>query len=722
MHLHPQKHISRILEEEAFEPILHWGFRMAFSVIIPIIWGIATGHIVEASWITLTAESICWMELKGSFGQRLRMLLLGIVLVLIFSTLGSITGSNLPLSLVTMLAVGFIAGMFKNIGDRGSGLAISVYVLFLLSNAYPTLNLDELIHRLLLTAIGGLLTLFLGLISIYILPAQQHYRQTIALIWKSNASLASSIGKGWDGKSVRNNIRNIYLKEREVRTAIDNSFHFYEKMASHVNELKDQEQFQLAQLRKTTALVATNLLTLSDELENIKITEVPVNLRFKLFDIFKNLEDTFQQIARYVVLVRPEEELLVANRTLKLAKSIELFKSQEQEVGQEFKQQFQRIYQLLERNMKFIESVPERINFFHMEQPLYLGYSLLKTMYVLHPKHWWKNINLLFNFNSVTFKYALRTAFSATIALCIYKWFNINHGYWIPFTVIIVLQPYFGATLKRGIDRVLGTILGGVVGGILVFTPSHYFIKEFMLFASSILMVYFIKKRYSVAAFFVTISLVILFDVEENVSLILIGTRALATISGAIIAIVAGFALLPAWDKKYLPRHIKAAIIANYSYFNSAFSKPENVNWIELKRNAETQNSIAFDSFNRYIQEPSIGIKNYIPYYQLITHCVRITRELNNIFIGIEKLNTDNKIDAVIDTKNLLTNCQTYFFDCLKIIQTDENLNSENVQENEFKINWVSLSATEILYAEKLLLELKSMLNDLQDMKKTGLI
>lgn len=719
MHLHPKKHINRILEEEAFEPILHWGFRMAFSVIIPIIWGVATGHIIEASWITLTAESICWMELKGSFGQRFRVLIFGILLVLLFSILGSITGYSITLSLIAMLVVGFVAGMFKNLGDRGSGLAISVYVLFLLSNAYPTNTIKDLIHRLELTAIGGIWTLVVGLFSIYILPAQQHYRQTIALIWKSNAKLATSIGKGWDGKSVRNNIRNIYLIEREVRNAIDNSFQFYEKMANHVHESKDQEQFQLAQLRKTTALVATNLLTISDELENIKLHEVPLNLRLKLHEIFKNLDDTFQRIATYVVLVRPEEELLVTNRLIKLSKSIELFKTHELNQHLEIKPQFDRIIQLLERNMKFVESVPERIKFFHLEQPMYLGYSLLKTLYVLHPKHWWKNINLLFNFNSVTFKYALRTAFSATIALLISKWFQINHGYWIPFTVIIVLQPYFGATLKRGIDRVIGTISGGIIGGILVYIPSHFWVKEIMLFLSSILMVYFIKKRYSIAAFFITISLVILFDVEENISLDLIGIRALATVLGAGIAIIAGFALLPAWDKKYLPRHIKAAINANYNYFYNAFSKHQKINWIELKRKAETQNSIAFDSFNRYIQEPSIGLKNYIPYYQLITHNVRITRELNNIFIGLEKqvISDENKI--ALDRLKLLNSCQSTFNQCLVLFQNGEKINQNDQQ---FEIRAIKINSDQALYVEKLLLELKSMLNDLEDMKKSGLI
>jgi len=99
---------------------------MAISAIVPVLWGLSTDRLGDATWITLTAECICWMELKGSFGQGVRILFAGILLTSIFGFLGTITANSLFFSIFCMFGVGFIAVQFKNLGSRGSGLAICV--------------------------------------------------------------------------------------------------------------------------------------------------------------------------------------------------------------------------------------------------------------------------------------------------------------------------------------------------------------------------------------------------------------------------------------------------------------------------------------------------------------------------------------------------------------------------------------------------------------------
>src|SRR5690606_27351339 len=126
-----------LLQKEAFEPTLVWGLRMAIAAVVPVIWGVATDNMEAASWITLTAEAICFIELKGNFALRFRVLAAGTVLAFLFAALGSAIGANIWLSVVCMFGVGFVSGLFKNLGDRGSGLANCVYIIFIFTNAYP---------------------------------------------------------------------------------------------------------------------------------------------------------------------------------------------------------------------------------------------------------------------------------------------------------------------------------------------------------------------------------------------------------------------------------------------------------------------------------------------------------------------------------------------------------------------------------------------------------
>lgn len=690
---------------------------MAFAMAVPIIWGIQTGHPHAAEWIALTAECICWVALKGTYAQRLRVLAGGTFLALFFATLGSLTGGHMILSVATMLVVAFIAGLFKNLGDRGSGLSICVYLMFLLNNAYPIQG-EALLERSLWILTGALWNALISIAAFIFLPAQQPYRRTIALIWRANATLVRSIGKGWDGKSLRSNQRDIYLNEKAVRAAMDQSFLFHERMAHQVVREKDVQEYQLAQVRKAAALVAANMGAINDELETIRLQQLDPVLRLKLHDVFRALEQTADRMAVFVLSRRAEEELLVDTRLQKLQSVLIVLKEHREPQPLPIAHALRRIVQLFDRTVKLIEKSLEHLQDV-AEQQVFRSYSLIKTVLILHPKHWLRNLRLLFNINSHTMRYALRTAVAAAIAVAIWKWFDITRGYWLAFTVMIVLQPYFGATFQKAIDRVIGTVLGGIAGGLLKLLPAGLHLKEIMLFISAMAMMYFYRSRYSVASFFITLNLVLLFSVSEELDQKLLITRALATLGGAVLAVVAGFALLPAWDKKWLPRHLAAALHRNYDYFIHTFTVSQRtVNWTKCKRNAETENSNAFDSFSRYMQEPGVTRKTYSTYYQFITHNVRLTRELNNIHLEQEgKDEAALQQQPTADQIRLIKACLERFnnvVDMLPQLYKRETVAITPGLPDTTEL--FHLSAPQMVYLEKMEVELKALQHNLKEL------
>ncbi|HRO43803.1 MAG TPA: FUSC family protein, partial [Flavipsychrobacter sp.] len=514
-------------------------------------------------------------------------------------------------------------------------------------------------------------------------------------------------------------VKGIYEKEREVRAAIDASFQFYEKMAHQVSK-KEKENYQLAQLRKATALVATHLEAISGELENVKLKDVPEELRLKLYNVLHTLEEAFQRMAVYVVLLRPEEELLLGSRVTRFIKHLALLKEHNLPDDFQYKSQFERAIQLLERTQRLLETGINRLHEIE-DVPVFRSYSLLKTLLVLHPVHWWRNTKLLFRLNTFTTRYALRSAVAAAAAMFLSKWLDIDYGHWIPFTVLLVVQPYFGATLKRAIDRVVGTIAGGIFAGLLIRIPVGVYAHEIMLFISSVCMVYFISKRYSVAAFFITVSLVLLFEVEAEADYSIIMSRALSTTAGAALGIAAGFVLLPSWDRKWLPIHLTNAIHCNYQYFLASFFTEKTLNWTKNKRSAESKNSNVFDSFIRYMQEPAIRQRPYIAFYQAITHNVRITREINNIHLEQESRNIE-ETRATDDQQSKINECLFWFE---KNLEEIKRLNPES-HATDFTLikNYRSpfeLSLHQMLYLDKLLFELKALNHALKDLNEQGM-
>jgi hypothetical protein len=280
---------------------------------------------------------------------------------------------------------------------------------------------------------------------------------------------------------------------------------------------------------------------------------------------------------------------------------------------------------------------------------------------------------------------------------------------------MIVIQPYFGATLKKATDRVAGTLLGGLTGSLLLLVPTGLHVKEFIMFLTFILMVFYVRKNYAIAAFVVTVNLVLLFNIDKSYSNTLLLYRAGCTIAGSLLAVISGFALLPAWDKKWLPTHLADAIKSNYNYFTDTFFGKTN-NWTRNKRQVESKNSDVFDSFNRYMEEP--GKEKTEEYYDIITCNVRITRDLNTI-------NIEQEEKKVIDSQpypaqqKILDECLDLFHELLPMLKKlNSHVDTTTLQIDDHTPPPFRLNDVQLVSLEKLRIELKAMKEDMESMTK----
>ena len=64
---------------------------------------------------------------------------------------------------------------------------------------------------------------------------------------------------------------------------------------------------------------------------------------------------------------------------------------------------------------------------------------------------------------SLTLRHALRVGIAAAVAVAFGASLHLPRGYWITVTAVFILQPYAGATFQRGLQRMVGTVLGGLL-------------------------------------------------------------------------------------------------------------------------------------------------------------------------------------------------------------------------------------------------------------------
>ena len=75
------------------------------------------------------------------------------------------------------------------------------------------------------------------------------------------------------------------------------------------------------------------------------------------------------------------------------------------------------------------------------------------------------NLDLLaanLTFSSLTLRHALRVTLVCGLDVALILLLHIDHGYWLLLTSLIVLQPHVSGTLRRGLERIGGTVGGGI--------------------------------------------------------------------------------------------------------------------------------------------------------------------------------------------------------------------------------------------------------------------
>ncbi|MDX1268401.1 MAG: FUSC family protein, partial [Oceanisphaera sp.] len=147
--------------------------------------------------------------------------------------------------------------------------------------------------------------------------------------------------------------------------------------------------------------------------------------------------------------------------------------------------------------------------------------------------------------------------------------FELERGYWILMTILFVCQPSFSATRKRLVQRTLGTI-GGIVAAIplLYVFPSVGAQLVILLLAIFIFFTQ-VKVYYSWAVGFVTLFVLLAFNLQGGVTEPVFLPRLLDTLTGCALAFVAVWFIWPDWQRRHLPRLMADAMEANAHYLSA---------------------------------------------------------------------------------------------------------------------------------------------------------
>lgn len=124
----------------------------------------------------------------------------------------------------------------------------------------------------------------------------------------------------------------------------------------------------------------------------------------------------------------------------------------------------------------------------------------------------------------------------------------VPHGYWMALTLTVVLRPFDDQTMKRSIQRVLGTIAGALLALAAAVLLPLWALLALLAISTVLSIAYALGRDYTRQVMFMTPAVVLVGSAGGNPGLIA-SERALATLAGALLAaaIALGLARFENW-------------------------------------------------------------------------------------------------------------------------------------------------------------------------------
>jgi uncharacterized membrane protein YccC len=205
-----------------------------------------------------------------------------------------------------------------------------------------------------------------------------------------------------------------------------------------------------------------------------------------------------------------------------------------------------------------------------------------------------------------------------------------------------VLQPDYGSTRQKAGQRIVGTIAGSLLGSALLWVKLPLAVMLTFAGVMAFCFGYFLRRRYGLAVFFVTLMLVLITEAVVPVHLDFTASRLLSNVAGGGMALLAALFFWPRWERAQFPPIMAGAVRANRAYLAALgrrlpSGEPFTGDAVQKKRLAERANSLAAASLQRLLGEPAARRENVECAAALAAYNRRITRALTVLALQLNR-------------------------------------------------------------------------------------
>jgi len=199
--------------------------------------------------------------------------------------------------------------------------------------------------------------------------------------------------------------------------------------------------------------------------------------------------------------------------------------------------------------------------------------------------------------------FALRLMASIGVAAVVSEVLPLQRSYWVVLTVAIVLKPDFGSVFARALQRGIGTIVGALIGTVILAIVPYgtWLLIPFAVLAA--LLPYGRSRNYGLMSTFLTPLVVVLIDLLDRGGWHLAEARLIDTLLGCAVALLIGYAPWPGSWNAHVPSQLAEAI-SHVSRYTERALVQTSADRNRLRRRTYRDLSDLHAEFQRSMSEP----------------------------------------------------------------------------------------------------------------------
>ncbi|MBD2495569.1 FUSC family protein [Nostoc sp. FACHB-280] len=600
------------------KPAIFSGVRSLLILGVPIGLGIVTGNAAASAVATMAAWFVGMVNVDGTYRQQLQAMIAATVAVTLVFLIASLVSGHLWLAIPTTFVVIFIAGLAGLYGNVAASVSLVTSIMFVIALArFATFtNFSTLILHCLLCLAGGTWTILLSL-GFWAVQPHDLVRQAVANCYLSLSQFVDLVKE-----------RVFDYQDTQAWTE-----KFLPAQDAVIQNLTAARSLWTAKwtVQKGANQQGNNLLVLIEDVNQILNGIVALNELLAIASahhLFSQLQNEIQQaIAQLVIALEMLAKAIAKGKNSvhlgDLHRTIEALQHQWQVLRS----------QILSTTHPHTDDYGDLVHLRHITSSLMNLAQQIQTdaeivadynqgkqrlipqadISALPESNFGVIIDTLrnnFTFDSITFRHALRLALITTFAEFLAAILQLPRGYWITLTALVALKPNFGGTSETTVQRVIGTILGGMMGIVLILLVQNQYAIAVCLLLLVFIAMSVRPLSYSLFTILLTPAIILLLNLISAGGWQVGVLRIIDSIFGGVLALVGSYLLFPSWERQQLPTQLEKTIRANLAYFQQVIANylyPEqniltSIN--NLRHQAALENANATAAAQRLFSEP----------------------------------------------------------------------------------------------------------------------